>query len=141
MNKLQLFNSPEFGEVRATLAESGQPLFCALDVAKALGYKNPAKAVTQHCKGVSVLGTPTVGGVQPIKFITESNVYRLVMRSKTEKAEKFQDWVCEEVIPSIRKTGGYMTIREDETEEELLARALAVAQATPCPPRGTSETS
>lgn len=130
MNELQLFNSPEFGDVRATLGASGEPLFCALDVAKALGYKNPAKAVIQHCKGVTILETPTQGGMQSVKFITEPNVYRLVMKSKAGKAELFQDWVYTEVLPSIRKTGGYMTIREDETEAELMARALAVAQAT-----------
>lgn len=77
-----------FGEIRATLGANGDPLVCALDVAKALGYKNPAKAVTQHCKGVTVLETPTSGGVQPIKFITEPNVYRLPLglRKNTNKA-------------------------------------------------------
>lgn len=130
MNKLQLFNSPMFGEIRATLGANGEPLVCALDVAKALGYKNPAKAVTQHCKGVTVLETPTSGGVQPIKFITEPNVYRLVMRSKTERAEEFQDWVYEEVIPAIRHTGGYVMTKQDDTPEMIMARAVMIAQDT-----------
>lgn len=129
MNELQLFNSPEFGEIRAVLGENNEPLFCALDVAKALGYKNPAKAVIQHCKGVTVLETPTQGGLQSIKFITEPNVYRLVMRSKTEKAEMSQDWVYNEVLPSIRKTGGYMVTNQEDTPELIMARAVMMAQA------------
>lgn len=129
MNELQLFKSPEFGEIRAVLGENNEPLFCALDVANALGYKNPAKAVIQHCKGVTVLETPTQGGLQSIKFITEPNVYRLVMRSKTEKAEMFQDWVYNEVLPSIRKTGGYMVTNQEDTPELIMARAVMMAQA------------
>lgn len=109
MNDLQLFNSPEFGEVRVAMSAENEPLFCALDVAKALQYKNPAKAVIQHCKGVTVLETPTSGGIQQIKFITEPNVYRLVMKSKAPKAEMFQDWVYEVVLPTIRKHGAYAT--------------------------------
>lgn len=109
MNELQLFNSPDFGEVRVVMSAENEPLFCALDVAKALAYKNPAKAVIQHCKGVTVLETPTGGGIQQVKFITEPNVYRLVMKSKAPKAELFQDWVYNEVLPSIRKHGAYAT--------------------------------
>lgn len=130
MNELQLFNSPEFGEVRVVMSAENEPLFCALDVAKALMYKNPAKAVIQHCKGVTVLETPTQGGVQQVKFITEPNVYRLVMKSKAPKAEMFQDWVYNEVLPSIRKTGGYMVTKQDDTPEMIMARAVMVAQDT-----------
>lgn len=109
MNEPKLFNSSEFGEVRVVMSAENEPLFCALDVAKALAYKNPAKAVIQHCKGVTVLETPTQGGIQQVKFITEPNVYRLVMKSKAPKAELFQDWVYNEVLPSIRKHGAYAT--------------------------------
>ena len=73
------------------------------------GYSNPAKAVIDHCKGVTVLETPTQSGVQPIKYGKEGEVYRLTMKSKLPNAEKFQDWVCNEVLPSIRKHGAYMT--------------------------------
>ena len=93
-------------------------MFCLADVAKALGYSNPAKAVIDHCKGVTVLETPTQSGVQPIKYGKESEVYRLTMKSKLPDAEKFQDWVCDEVLPSIRKYGTYMT---HETLEQALA--------------------
>lgn len=84
-------------------------MFCLADVAKSLGYSNPAKAVIDHCKGVTVLETPTQSGVQPIKYGKEGEVYRLTMKSKLPNAEKFQDWVCNEVLPSIRKHGAYMT--------------------------------
>ena len=92
-------------------------MFCLADVAKTLGYSNPAKAVIDHCKGVTVLETPTQSGVQPIKYGKESEVYRLTMKSKLPDAEKFQDWVCDEVLPSIRKYGAYMT---HETLEQAL---------------------
>lgn len=108
MSNIQVFKNEVFGEVRVA-GTSEEPLFCLADVAKALGYSRPADAVTQHCKGVCVLPTPTAGGVQQLKYGKESEVYRLVMRSKLPNAEQFQDWVCGEILPSIRKHGAYMT--------------------------------
>lgn len=108
MNDIQIFKNDSFGEVRVA-GTSEEPLFCLADVAKSLGYSNPAKAVIDHCKGVTVLETPTTGGVQQLKYGKESEVYRLVMKSKLPNAELFQDWVCEEVLPSIRKHGAYLT--------------------------------
>jgi len=127
MNEIKLFSNPQFGEIRTAVNESGDPLFCLADVAKSLGYSNAPKAVIDHCKGVTVLETPTNGGIQQIKFGKESEVYRLVMRSKLPDAEKFQDWVCEEVLPAIRKTGGYITTTIEDTPETILARAILVA--------------
>ena len=118
MNTIRIFENEQFGKVRIAMNESDEPLFCLADVAKALGYSNPAKAVIDHCKGVTVLETPTQSGVQPIKYGKESEVYRLTMKSKLPDAEKFQDWVCDEVLPSIRKHGAYMT-------QETLEKALA----------------
>ena len=129
MNEVKIFESAQFGQVR-TAGTSDEPLFCLVDIARALEYSNPAKAVLDHCKGVTVLETPTNGGIQKIKFGKESEVYRLIMKSNTEKAEAFQDWVCGEVLPSIRKNGGYMAAREGETEQELFARAVLMAKAT-----------
>ena len=113
-NAIQVFNHPQFGSINTVETENGKVLFRANDVAKALGYVETAKAVRTHCKGVSVLDTPyenQLGTIvmQPTKYISEADVYRLVMRSKLPEAEKFQDWVCEEVLPSIRKHGGYLT--------------------------------
>lgn len=116
MQDIKVFENSEFGKVRVSVVD-GEPLFCLADVAKSLGYLNPAKAVIDHCKGVTVLETPTQSGVQPIKYGKEGEVYRLTMKSKLPNAEKFQDWVCEEVLPSIRKHGAYMT---PETIEKTL---------------------
>ena len=129
MSEIKIFKNDQFGEVRVSEL-NGEPLFCLVDVAKALGYSNPAKAVIDHSKGVTVLGTPTSGGIQPVKYGKEAEVFRLVMRSKMPDAEKFQDWVCEEVLPSIRKTGGYIATSESDTPELIMARALLVAQDT-----------
>lgn len=108
MNDLQIFNSPEFGEVR-TLEEDGAVLFCGADVARALGYSRPNEAVSKHCKGTLKRRTPTTGGVQEMLFIPESDLYRLVFSSKLPSAERFTDWVTQEVLPSVRKHGAYMT--------------------------------
>lgn len=106
MSDIQIFQNDRFGEIRVTEV-NGEPMFCLVDVAKALGYARPADAVSTHCKGVSILPTPTNGGIQQIKFGRESEVYRLVMKSKIPEAEKFQDWVCEDVLPTLRKIGTY----------------------------------
>lgn len=108
MNDLQIFNSPEFGEVR-TLEEDGAVLFCGADVARALGYKSPKDAVSAHCKGAVKRRTPTTSGIQEMLFIPESDLYRLVFSSKLPSAERFTDWVTQEVLPSVRKHGAYMT--------------------------------
>lgn len=91
------------------IVENGEPLFCAADVCKALGYANPADALRKHCVegGIAKRDTPTSSGVQPMAYINEPNLYRLVARSKMPHAIKFQDWVFGEVLPTIRKTGSY----------------------------------
>ena len=121
-NQFQIFNHPQFGEMTTIQCNDGKVLFKANDVAKALGYSSPQNAVTKHCKGVTVLMTPSENQrgtvvMQPTKYIPESDIYRLVMRSKLAAAEKFQDWVVEEVLPSIRKNGAYLT-------EKTIERAL-----------------
>lgn len=108
MNELQIFSNPEFGEIR-TLDENGTVLFCASDIASALGYSNPNKAINDHCRAITKRATPISGKIQEINFIPESDLYRLVFSSKLPTAEKFTDWVTSEVLPSIRKHGAYMT--------------------------------
>lgn len=127
MNELQIFSSDEFGQIR-TAEINGKPYFVASDVATALGYTNPRKAVIDHCKGVTKRDTPTSGGTQELSYINEGDVYRLIMRSKLPAAEKFESWVMDEVIPSIRKNGGYISGQENLSDDELLAKALMVAQ-------------
>lgn len=121
MNSLQIFSSEEFGEIR-TIEIDGKPYFVGTDVAKALGYSNPRKAILDHCKGVTKRDTPTSSGVQSMSYINEGDLYRLIMKSKLPSAEKFESWVMDEVLPAIRKTGSYqkpMTVAE---QIQLLAQ-------------------
>lgn len=114
---MELFQHPQFGDITVVMSEDGKPLFKGNDVARALGYKIVEKAVRSYCKAPSILDAPSAGGIQKTKFIPEHDVYRLVMRSKLPEAERFQDWVVEEVLPCIRQTGGYMT---DSLEDKLI---------------------
>ena len=109
MTDIQIFNNPEFGTVRTLEEDNGVVLFCASDVAKALGYTNAPDAVSRHCRAIVKRDTPISGKIQEINFIPESDLYRLVFSSKLPTAEKFTDWVTSEVLPSIRKHGAYMT--------------------------------
>ncbi|MDO4301538.1 MAG: phage antirepressor [Clostridia bacterium] len=116
MNELQIFKNEEFGEVR-TVEENGKILFCGSDVAKALGYTIPHKAVREHCKKDGVLNQTVIdsmGRKQQAKFVTEGNLYRLITHSKLPSAEKFERWVFDEVLPSIRKHDGYLTPKKIE---------------------------
>lgn len=129
MNELKAFNNPDFGEVR-TLEEDGKVLFCASDVAVALGYAKPRNAIATHCKGALKRGILTAGGNQEMTFIPEGDVYRLIAKSKLPGAERFESWVFDEVLPSIRKTGGYIAGQETMTADELMAKVLMVARET-----------
>ena len=106
MNELQIFQNPQFGEIR-TITEDGVTLFCGKDVAVALGYKRPADAITAHCKGSVIRRLPTNGGEQDMKFIPEGDIYRLAARSELPGADAFERWIFDEVLPSIRKHGTY----------------------------------
>ncbi|MBR6305738.1 MAG: phage antirepressor KilAC domain-containing protein [Bacteroidales bacterium] len=113
----------------------GEPLFCATDAARALGYSNPQKAIRDHCKGVNELDTPTVNQygatvMQKMKFITEGNLYRLIARSNLPEAEKFESWIFDEVVPSVRKNGGYIQASVKDTPEEIMAKAVILANKT-----------
>ena len=127
-NKIEIFKNEQFGEVR-TILEGEKVLFCAADVAKALGYTNPNKAVNDHCRAIMKRSTPISGKVQSINFIPEGDVYRLIIRSKLPAAEKFELWVFDEVIPTIRKIGGYMTDSLLERIQKEPAVIVEFAQA------------
>ena len=127
---VKLFEKEEFGKVRVVM-QGENPWFVASDVAKALGYERPNDAVNAHCKKVSKFSYGnSPQGATPYNIIPESDVYRLVMRSNLPRAVEFQDWICEEVIPSIRRSGGYLIAKPDDTPEAILARAVLVAQDT-----------
>lgn len=106
MNEIQIFNNEEFGQVR-TVEIDGKPYFVANDVARALGYAVPKDAVARHCKGALKRRYLTEGGNQEMKVIPEGDLYRLITHSKLESAERFERWVFDEVLPTIRKTGSY----------------------------------
>ena len=129
MNELKIFKKEGFGEIR-TVEIEGKPFFCGTDVAKALGYTNPNKAVNDHCRAITKCSTPISGKMQEINFISEGDLYRLIVSSKLPTAEKFERWVFDEVLPSIRKRGGYINGQSEMSPEELMARALQVAQKT-----------
>ena len=106
MNEIKIFENAEFGSVR-TIEENGKVMFCGKDVALALGYSNTKDAISRHCKGVVKHDLPTAGGTQKMNFISEGDIYRLAAKSELPSAEKFESWIFDEVLPSIRKTGGY----------------------------------
>lgn len=131
MNELKVFNNPEFGTIR-TIEQNGEPWFVGKDVAEVLGYSDTAQAIRKHVeeedKGVVEMTTP--GGKQPLTVINESGLYSLVLSSKLPTAKKFKRWVTAEVLPAIRKNGGYVAGQEHMSDEELMAKALLMAQKT-----------
>lgn len=134
MSEIEVFKNPEFGEIR-TVVVNDEPWFVGKDVAEALGYgtgKSLANAVANHVdeedKGVTEMMTP--GGRQKITIINESGLYSLVLSSKLPTAKKFKRWVTSEVLPAIRKTGGYIAGSENMTEAEIMARAVLIGQRT-----------
>jgi phage antirepressor YoqD-like protein len=138
--QIQIFKNSQFGEVRVTEID-GKTYFVGIDVAKVLGYTDPNQAIRQHVdeedKTIvqlsdiqdTVKTTPHMQGSK-IGLINESGVYSLILRSNMPRAKEFKRWITSEVIPAIRRTGGYIAAHADETPEEIMARALVVAQDT-----------
>ena len=116
-------------DIRIITDQQGEPWFVAADIARALGYNDADQAIRRHCKGVTKAPVETTGGMQRASIIPERDVYRLVMRSKLESAERFEEWVVGEVLPSIRKHGGYIAGQEQDAPELIMAKALMVAQS------------
>ena len=107
-NMVKTFVNEEFGSVR-TIEENGKILFCGSDVAKALGYRRPKDAINAHCKGAVKRRLLTNGGAQEMKMISEGDVYRLISHSRLPSAEKFESWIFDDILPTIRRTGGYVS--------------------------------
>lgn len=127
MNELQIFNNEEFGEIRTVVANN-EPMFCLSDVCKALEISNVGNVKQRLSeKGIHTADTPTKGGMQKMTFISEANLYKTIFQSRKESAERFTDWVTSEVLPSIRKNGGYIAGQETISDDELLSKALLVA--------------
>ena len=129
---IKIFENAQFGRIRTSLTESGEPLFCLADVCKALDLGNPSQ-VKQRLQKNGVISNEVIDSMnrpQLMNFITEPNLYKCIFQSRKKEAEQFQDWVCGEILPSIRKSGGYMVAKVDETPEQIMARALMVAKDT-----------
>ena len=118
MNDIQVFNSEQFGEIR-TAGTAQEPIFCAADICRALGYSKGRKAISDHCDegDVTKRDTPTSSGVQSMTFVNEAGMYSLIFGSKLESAKQFKKWVTSDVLPSIRKHGMYAT---EATVESML---------------------
>lgn len=128
---IKIFENAQFGQIRTSVTESGEPLFCLADLCKAINvtnHRNVAKRIDQE--GVRRMDILTQGGNQQVLFVTEPGMYEVLLRSDSEKAKPFRKWVCGEVLPSIRKSGGYMVAKVDETPEQIMARALMLAKET-----------
>ena len=129
MNELQIFNNEEFGSVR-TITKDNEPMFCLADVCKALELEQVSR-VKSRLKEDGVTNSKVIdrlGREQEATFINESNLYKVIFQSRKPSAERFTDWVTDEVIPSIRKNGGYIANQEQMTPEQIVANALIVAQ-------------
>lgn len=129
MNDIKIFKNPQFGEIR-TMTQGNEPWFVGKDVAELLGYANPSKALADHVDDEDKLNNESLSslGQRGGWIINESGLYSLILSSKLPTAKDFKRWVTSEVLPSIRKTGGYITGQEELTDAELMAKALLVAQ-------------
>ena len=129
-NQIQIFENQEFGTIRTMSNEQGEVMFCGKDVAEALGYSNTKDALLRHVETEDKLGSriTTSGQSRTMTFINESGLYSLILSSKLDSAKRFKYWVTSEVLPSIRKQGGYMVARADESDEVILARALQIME-------------
>lgn len=130
MNNLRIFKSKEFGKIR-TVTINNEPWFVGKDVAAALGYSDTDQAIRKHVQEEDKLTSQIDGGGQKrnATVINESGLYALIFGSKLESAKRFKHWVTSEVLPSIRKHGGYIAGQENMSDEELLAKALMVAKS------------
>lgn len=137
--KIQVFKHPQFGEIRVT-GTSDEPLFCLVDICKVLELNNTSMAKRKlKATGIKIFEVrseltnkhgKTIAFMDNLTFISEQNLYRLIMRSTKPMAEPFQDWVCGEVLPSIRKHGGYILTHEGDTDEDIRRRSEEVLKAT-----------
>lgn len=126
MNDLQIFKNSEFGEIR-TVTVNEEPMFCLIDICKALEIKN-ATDVAKRLDEDELTRLNLGSRAGETNFITESGLYAVILRSDKPNAKKFRKWVTSEVLPSIRKNGGYIAGQENMTDDELMAKALMVAQ-------------
>lgn len=130
-NEIQVFSNSQFGDIRTIIAEDGEPRFCLADVCKDLGLTT--KGISQRLPDGVISNYPIpdrLGRQQQMNFVNEDGLYDAIFESRKKEAKAFRKWVTSEVLPSIRKTGGYIATKQEDTPEEIMARALVVAQST-----------
>ena len=134
MNEIKIFQNVEFGAIRTMSNEQGEPMFCGKDVAEALGYKKPENAVAKHVDTEDKTTTLIQGSGSNYKtqaiFINESGLYALILSSKLESAKRFKRWVTSEVLPAIRKQGGYLIAKKGESDKDVMKRAMEIVKTT-----------
>lgn len=130
MDEIKIFQNEQFGQIRIVVNENNEPLFCLADVCNVLGLRQGDVRQRLEEGLVSTQPLETSGGVQQANFVTEDGLYDAILDSRKPEAKKFRKWVTSEVLPSIRKHGGYITAQQNDTPEEIMARALIVAQET-----------
>lgn len=129
-NEIRIFESPEFGQIRTVKDEKGEPWFCLRDVCKVLGLKQ-GDVYQRLAKGlVSTQPLSTRGGTQMANFVNEDGLYDVILDSRKPSARAFRKWVTSEVLPQIRKTGGYIPLNAEDDEKTILAKALRIANRT-----------
>ena len=131
-NEIKIFESPEFGRIRTVSDEKGEPWFIGKDVATVLGYSNVRDALCKHVdkEDKDVANCDSLGGRQKTTIINESGLYSLILQSKLPRAREFKRWVTSEVLPQIRKTGGYIPLAAEDDEKTILAKAVRILNRT-----------
>jgi prophage antirepressor-like protein len=133
MSEMMTFRNLEFGAIRTKSNKQGEPMFCAKDVCEALKHTNSRKAVVDLVDKDDVTRSyiiDSLGRKQRAIFINESGLYALILSSKLESAKRFKRWVTGEVLPAIRKQGGYLIAKKGESEKEVMKRAMEIAKTT-----------
>ena len=129
-NEIKIFESPEFGRIRTVTDERGEPWFCLADVCKVLGLQRSAVMRRLEKGVISSHPLSTKGGRQLIAFVNEDGLYDVILDSRKPSARDFRKWVTSEVLPQIRKTGGYIPLSGDDDEKTILAKAVTILQRT-----------
>ena len=130
-NEMMIFENPEFGRIRTVMDKKGEPLFCLADVCKVLGITNSRNVKNRLDEGdVHLVDTPTSSGTQRIAYTSEPGLYLTIMRSDSPVAKPFRKWVTSEVLPQVRKTGGYIPVNAEDDEKTIMAKALEIMNRT-----------
>ena len=129
-NEIKIFESPEFGRIRTVSDERGEPWFCLADVCKVLGLKQNGVVMRLEKGVISTEPLPTRGGTQMANFVNEDGLYDVILDSRKPSARAFRKWVTSEVLPQIRRTGGYIPLSVEDDERTIMARALEIMNRT-----------